>query len=212
MSIDKKSALIALAWFIIGALCGFFMGKARYDRPIVETVTRDTVTIVDTIPHYYPKPVESVKTKTEYKWLTRVVTENVAHGKDSVNSASFSVKIPQDSVLVEVPIESKHYHGDEYDAYVSGYLPSLDSIKVYQKETIITETITRMKPPNKWELDAVAGIDYNVTSQRYTPYAGGELLYKPSRFQFGIRGGVSKMENTGKFQPSIGGVVKMRIF
>ena len=203
MSIDKKSAIIALAWFVIGAVCGFFMGKARYDKPIVETVTRDTVTIVDTIPHYYPKPVEVEKVRTEYKWLTKVMTDTFV--KTDVITC-------HDSVLVEVPIESKHYHGDEYDAYVSGYLPSLDSIKVYQKETIITETITRMKPPNKWELDAVAGIDYNVTSQRYTPYAGGELLYKPSRFQFGIRGGVSKMENTGKFQPSIGGVVKMRIF
>lgn len=201
MSIDKKSALIALAWFVIGALCGFFMGKARYNKPIVETVTRDTVTIVDTIPHYYPKPVEVEKVRTEYKWLTRVQPV----GKTDT-------LVQHDSVLVEVPIESKHYHAEEYDAYVSGYLPSLDSINVYRKETIITETITRMKPPNKWELDAVAGIDYNVKTQRYTPYAGGELLYKPSRFQFGIRGGVSKIENTGKFQPSISGVVKVKIF
>jgi len=201
MSIDKKSALIALAWFVIGALCGFFIGKAKYDKPIIETVTRDTVTIVDTIPHYYPKPVSVEKVRTEYKWLTRV-----EHFADT------SKMIVNDSVLVEVPIESKHYHADEYDAWISGYESSLDSIKVYQKETLITEVRTISKPPNKWELDAVAGIDYNVTSQRYTPYAGGELLYKPSRFQFGIRGGVSKIENTGKFQPSIGGVVKMRIF
>jgi hypothetical protein len=201
MSIDKKSALIALAWFVIGALCGFFIGKAKYDKPIIDTVTRDTVTIMDTIPHYYPKPVEVEKVRTEYKWLTRVQPV----GKTDT-------LVQHDSVLVEVPIESKHYHAEEYDAYVSGYLPSLDSINVYRKETIITETITRMKPPNKWELDAVAGIDYNVKTQRYTPYAGGELLYKPSRFQFGIRGGVSKIENTGKFQPSIGGVVKVNIF
>ena len=208
MTIDKKSALIALAWFIIGTLCGFFISKAKYDKPIIETVTRDTVTIVDTIPHYYPKPVSVEKVRTEYKWLTRVA-ENVGAEKFSVDSVNFSAKIPRDSVLVEVPIESKHYHADEYDAWISGYEPSLDSIKVYQKETIITETITRMKPPNKWELDAVAGIDYNVTSQRYTPYAGGELIYKPSRFQFGIRGGVVKAD---KVETVVGGVVKMRIF
>jgi len=198
MSIDKKSAIIALAWFVIGALCGFFIGKAKYDKPIIETVTRDTVTIMDTIPHYYPKPVEVEKVRTEYKWLTRVQPV----GKTDT-------LVQHDSVLVEVPIESKHYHAEEYDAYVSGYLPSLDSINVYRKETIITETITRMKPPNKWELDAVAGIDYNVKTQRYTPYAGGELLYKPSRFQFGIRGGVVKTE---KVEPTIGGVVKVKIF
>jgi hypothetical protein len=149
------------------------------------------------------------KVRTEYKWLTRVVTENVGHGKDSVNSASFSAKIPHDSVLVEVPITSKHYNAPEYDAWVSGYMPSLDSINVYQKERYITETVTISKPPNKWELDAAAGIDYNVTSQRYTPFAGGELLYKPSRLQVGIRGGVIKNDN---FEPFAGAVIKYRLF
>lgn len=198
MSIDKKSAIIALAWFVIGALCGFFMGKAKYDKPIVETVTRDTVTIVDTIPHYYPKPVEVEKVRTEFKYLTRI--EHIA---------DTSKMIVHDSVLVEVPIESKHYSSPEYDAYISGYMPSLDSIKVYQKETIITETITRMKPPNKWELDLVGGINYDVHKKKYTPFAGGELLYKPSRLQLGIRGGVVKDD---KVEPTIGGVVKIKIF
>ena len=208
MSRDLILALVSAVWLIIGCVCGFFMGKGMYDHPIDESVSRDTVTLWDTIPHWYPVPVDIKPQKPQYKWLTRVVTENVGHGKNSVDSVSFSVKIPQDSVLVEVPITSKHYGGDQYDAWVSGYEPSLDSIKVYQRTEYITERVTLSKPPNKWELDAVAGVDYNIKTQRYTPHAGGELLYKPNRLQVGIRGGVVKNDN---FEPYVGGVVKIRI-
>lgn len=200
----NKKAIIAAAfaaiWFVLGGVCGFFTAKGIYDQPIKESVTRDTVVRHDTIPYHYPNPVDGTQIKTEYRWLTRVVT-------DTVKEINFLHT--NDSVLVEVPIESKHYSAPEYDAYISGYLPNLDSISVYQKTEYITERVVVNKPPNKWELDAVAGIDYNVTSQRYTPYAGGELIYKPSRFQIGIRGGVSRTEKT---TPFVGAVVKYNVF
>ena len=88
--------------------------------------------------------------------------------------------------------------------------PSLDSIFVYNETQIITETITRMKPPNKWELDIVGGVDYNTYNKNYTPYAVGELLYKPNRLQVGVQGGVIK--NGDKAEPIIGGKVKIRLF
>ena len=193
MSRDLILALVSAVWLIIGCVCGFFMGKGVYDKPIEESVSRDTVCITDTIPHYYPKPVEVEKLRTEYKWLTRV--ENTT---DTLH----------DSVLVAVPITSKHYGGDQYDAWVSGYEPSLDSIKVYQRTEYITERVTLSKPPNRWELDIVGGIDYNIKQQRFTPHAGGELIYKPNRLQVGLRGGVIKNDN---FEPFVGGVVKIRI-
>jgi len=203
------AAVVALVWI------AFAIGANRCGHAEVVKVERDTVIVHDTIVDIAPTPKDSVRIRYVTRWLPAkrdTSRKECSKNKISVNSVSFSVNSPQDSVAVEVPITSKHYGCKDYDAWVSGYEPSLDSIKVYQRTEYITERVTISKPPNKWELDAVAGIDYNVTSQRYTPYAGGELLYKPSRFQFGIRGGVSKMENTGKFQPSIGGVVKMRIF
>lgn len=197
---NKKKAIIAAVfaavWLAVGFCAGFFVAKGIYDRPAIETVTRDTVTITDTIPHYYPQPVDGTKVKTEYRWLTRV-----EHSTDTLHQI--------DSVLVEVPIESRHYHEAEFDAWVSGYEPSLDSIKVYQKTEYITERVTVSKPPNRWELDAMAGIDYNTAAQRYTPYAGGELLYKPSRLQLGIRGGVIKAD---KVEPVIGATIRYKVF
>ena len=172
MILDKTHLIVFCVGIFLGLCTGFFSGKAIYDRPITESVKRDTLRITDTIPHYYPKPVSVEKVRTEYKWLTRVVAENVAHGKDSVNSASFSAKIPQDSVLVEVPITSKHYQAPEYDAWVSGYEPSLDSIKVYQKTEYITETVTKSKPPNRFSVGLQGGYGYGFKSKTWEPYVG----------------------------------------
>lgn len=199
-SLDKTRALIALAWFIIGGICGFFIGKAAYNKPIEESIVRDTVRITDTIPHYYPQPVDGTVVRYITKYLPVVKTDTVT------NSV---VSWLHDTVAVEVPIESKHYQAAEYDAWVSGFEPSLDSIKVYQRTEYITERVTISKPPNKFELDVIGGVDYNINNKRYTPYAGGELIYKPSRLQMGIRGGV---EYTDKVEPVIGAVAKIRIY
>ena len=200
MSIDKTRAIIALVWFIIGGLCGFFVGKAKYDKPLVESVTRDTVVVVDTA--YYDRPIvkDSVCTRYVTRWLP------TKHDTISNTVTMWA----HDTVAVEVPITSKHYGSGEYDAWVSGFEPSLDSIRVYQRTAYVTEIRTISKPPNKWELDIVGGIDYNTALDRYTPYAGGELMYKPSRLQLGIRGGVIKQGN--KAEPQVGAVVKYRLF
>lgn len=192
---DKKRLLYCLIGCVVLA---FIMSWAkRCDHAEVIKVERDTIVQYDTVAHWYPKPVEVEKVRTEYKWLTRV---QYVGNTDTLTQ--------QDSVLVEVPIESRHYHGEEYDAYISGYLTSLDSIFVRQRTEYITERITQMKPPNRWELDIVGGIDYNINGKKYTPHVGGELMYKPNRLQVGIQGGV---QYDDKAQPFVGGVVKYRI-
>lgn len=159
MSIDKKkldSVLIGcvLCMAIISLIgIGFCIGKKVYDRPM------DTVTLWDTIPHWYPVPVEVKPQKPQYKWLTKV-----EHSTDTL--------LMRDSVLVEVPIESRHYNAPEYDAWVSGYEPSLDSIKVYQKTEYITETITRHKPPNRFTVGIQGGYGYGFKSKTWEPYVG----------------------------------------
>jgi len=208
MSIDKKLAIVAAVWFAIGCLCGFFMGKGVYDKPVVETVTRDTVTLHDTVPEYLPAPKDSVRTKYVTRWLPRDTSSRVDHFRDvtqMVDHFADSSKM----IAVEVPITSKHYVSKDYDAWVSGFEVSLDSIKVYKETQYITEVRTISKPPNKWELDLVGGINYKVQEKKYTPYAGGELLYKPNRLQLGIRGGV---EYTDKLEPVIGAVAKIRLY
>ena len=44
-----------------------------------------------------------------------------------------------DTVLVHLPIEQRQYSDPRYTAWVSGYRPQLDSIRIYQQ--------TECKPP-----------------------------------------------------------------
>ena len=207
VKVSKKHLIILAAAAILCLLCGFLVGKGMYDRPIEESVSRDTVTLHDTVPEYLPAPKDSVRTKWVTRWLPRDTSSRVDHfiGANNMDHYADTSKM----IAVEVPITSKHYGSKDYDAWVSGFEVSLDSIKVYKETQYITERVTLSKPPNKWELDAVAGLDYNITSQHFTPYAGGELLYKPNRLQVGIRGGI---EYTDKVEPVIGAVAKIRLF
>ena len=203
-------ALFAALWFVIGGVCGFFVGKGIYDQPVIESVTRDTVTITDTVIQYAPKPVSVEKVRTEYKWLPVVRTDTVTQ---YFGISEQLPQHPQDSALVEIPITSKHYSSEQYDAWISGYEPSLDSIKVYQKETLITERVVVSKPPNRLSLDVEAGADYLTAQKDMSAFAFGDLTYriKDSRFAIGLRGGIVKMP-TDKSQMFVGGVVKLKIF
>jgi len=205
MSNKRRLMYCALVALVLLAGLGIYNHCTR--KPVVVGVERDTVVVYDTIPHYYPVPKDSavVKYVTRYLRRTDTVEQFIA-----VNNMTDHFADTSNMIAVEVPITTKHYSCKDYDAWVSGYEPSLDSIKVYQRTEYITERVTISKPPNKWELDAMTGIDYNVTSQHYSPYAGGELLYKPNRLQVGIRGGVVKGGN--KAELFAGAVVKIRLF
>jgi hypothetical protein len=161
MTLDKTHFIVFIVGAVLGLLTGFFTGKAIYDRPVIESVTRDTVTRIDTVFQYFPQPVEVEKVRTEYRWLTRVTTDTVT-----------DYTVLHDSVLAEVPIESRHYNAPEYDAWVSGYQPSLDSIKVYQKENYITERVVVSKPPNRFTLGLQGGYGYGFRSKQWEPYVG----------------------------------------
>ena len=167
MTLNKTHLIVFIVGAVLGICTGFFSAKAIYDRPIVEGTKRDTVTLWDTIPHWYPKPVGVERVRTEFKFLPMV--------KSSVRTDTFTM---HDSVLVEVPIESKHYNAPEYDAWVSGYMPSLDSINVYQRTEYITETITRHKPPNRLSFGIQAGYGYGFRSKVFEPYVGAGLTIR----------------------------------
>lgn len=204
--VSKKHLIILAAVALLCLLCGFFVAKGMYDRPLDESVSRDTVTLHDTVPDYHPVPKDSVRLKYVTRWLPMAVHDTIDHFVEVNN-------MMHDTVAVQVPITSKHYSGKNYDAYVSGFEPSLDSIFVYNETQLITETITRMKPPNKWSLSVNAGVDYGTTSQFWQPYASGELtINNDKRLQLGIEGGVKKSEVTNNFEPFAGAKLKMKIF
>ena len=145
---------------IIAFICGLWLcllitrctNKAATEPPL-----RDT--IVDTIKVVKPIAVDSVVTR--YKWV------NVERVKDTtiVNEVS---EVVFDTIRVRLPIESKHYTSINDDAWVSGYEPQLDSIKVYQREVKTKQS--------RWSIGLQGGV--GMTPRGVQPYIGIGIGYR----------------------------------
>ena len=145
---------------IVAFICGLWLcllitrctNKAATEQPI-----RDT--IVDTIKVVKPIAVDSVVTR--YKWV------NVERVKDTtiVNEVS---EVVFDTIRIRLPIESKHYTAESYDAWVSGYEPQLDSIKVYQREVKTKQS--------RWSIGLQGGV--GMTPRGVQPYIGIGIGYR----------------------------------
>lgn len=136
--------------FIIGLWLATLICRCHHSTES-EPPIRDT--IVDTIKVVKPIAVDSVVTR--YKWV------NVERVKDTtiVNEVS---EVVFDTVMVRLPIESKHYEGENYEAWVSGYEPSLDSINVYNR--------TILPKPKRWSIGLQGGL--GITPKGVQPYFG----------------------------------------
>ena len=79
-----------------------------------------------------------------------------------------------DSVLVQLPRERVWYKGEDYYAAVSGIEPSLDTLAVYPKTKIVTNTVekTILRPAPRWSFGVTAG--------------PGIMIGKDARVQTGI--------------------------
>ena len=157
--------------FILGALMGVTLGfmlstPSSCTKPRTEVV-RDTV--IDTVPYYDITPKDSIVIR--YKTIKLPVapkdtslTENYAHNtQDNI----------RDSAEVEIPITQKHYADSSFDAWISGYLPKLDSLKVYPK-TVTERTYIRQEA-RRWNVGLQGG--YGMTPKGFLPYVGVGVTY-----------------------------------
>ena len=142
--------------FIIGLWLATLICRCHHSTES-EQPLRDTR--VDTIKVIEPIAVDSVVTR--YKWV------NVERVKDTtiVNEVS---EVVFDTIQVRLPIESKHYTAESYDAWVSGYEPQLDSIKVYQREVKTKQS--------RWSIGLQGGV--GMTPQGVQPYIGVGVGFK----------------------------------
>lgn len=142
--------------FIIGLWLATLICRCHHSTES-ELPLRDT--IVDTIRVVKPIAVDSVVTR--YK----VVNVERVNYIDSVNTIS---EVVFDTVRVRLPIESKHYEGEYYEAWISGYEPSLDSINVYNR-TIVPKQ-------KRWSIGLQGGV--GMTPKGLQPYVGIGVAYK----------------------------------
>lgn len=139
---------------IIAFICGLWLClliTRCTNKAATEPPQRDT--IVDTITVVTPVAVDSVVTRYKVVELERV------NYVDSVNTIS---EVVFDTVMVRLPIESKHYEGEDYEAWVSGYEPSLDSINIHHH--------TILPKPKRWSIGLQGGL--GITPKGIQPYLG----------------------------------------
>lgn len=127
-----------------------------------------SVTVVDTVT--YDKPV------AKDSLVVRYVRVRVPVVRDTLHS------IYTDTIQVDMPVTQKRYEDSTYTAWVSGYEPSLDSIRVYARKDVVTINKIIKEPPNRFVVSFNVG--YGLTPQNgLQPYIGIGVGYK--LFSFG---------------------------
>lgn len=159
MGTIAKYAVTAVVGIVIGALLAVLLMRGEADGKVDVT----TKISYDTIPYYMPVPVDS--------YVTRYETVRLPAVRDTLrDSLIYKDTLVHDSVNVIVPITQKIYKDSTYTAYVSGFHPELDSIKLYQKTTTITEK------PARWGVGLVGGYGYGTKG--FTSFLGVAVYYR----------------------------------
>lgn len=181
-----------LGWLLAAVLVtvGLVVSKPYWaslslTKPL-ETVSDTTrVMIVDTVPYYKPVAKDSVVVRYERVKLPTVgdktyyASVSLSKLVDTIFAEKYAHKsagnIP-DSISVELPITQKRYADSTYTAWVSGYNPTLDSIRIYPRHEVITITNTIRQKPKRWGVGLNVG--YGITPKNgLQPYIGVGVSY-----------------------------------
>lgn len=127
----------------------------KRNEVVIETHTTDTVTIV--------------RTDTIIDVLPHFISEKVL---DTI----FVEKVSENGL--KLPTTQRYYSTDLYQAWVSGYKPSLDSINVFRKTVTntITNTVTKDIYPKTTDLYLNGGVDY--IGKQFAPNIGLSVKFK----------------------------------
>lgn len=144
------------------AVLGYWYAVNRLhckDAPAVKT---DTVYVTHVVRE--PAAVESVyvdRIRVRFYPLDKVV-----HDTDSV------VRVDTITKEAIIPITQKVYKDSTYTAWLSGYRPRLDSIKVVN--SVVTRDVVR--PANRWGVGIQGGV--GMTPKGVQPYIGIGISYR----------------------------------
>jgi hypothetical protein len=149
----KGCGVVILALFILSVATNVWLIKRGQVEPepqvIIEhdTLWRDT-TITKPVAADSTKTGEIVYIRIPYPSGCQSDVRGQDPGSDLPGHCPLASPAAPDSIEVPIPIEQKRYEDSLYTAWVSGYQPALDSIRLHQPEivTTITETIVKKAP------------------------------------------------------------------
>ena len=163
--------------FLVGAattmvvIAGFAFAfrSCQSEQPTIKT-EEATTTVVDTIPKFIDQPIPRDSVVLRYKTIKVPIYDTVhVYRADTLQV---------DSVSVEIPITQKMYQDSTYQAWISGYEPSLDSIRIFQPVITVTNTVTNTEiryKTKRWGLGVQVGM--GVAPNKVEPYIGIGVSY-----------------------------------
>lgn len=128
----------------------------------------------------------NVKVDSVYVFDTIRVETPVFIERHTVDTMVVSVtefQVVHDTAYVQLPREEVEYRDTSYRAVVSGFLPRLEELEIYQREkvvTIQTEKVVRVPDAKRWGVGVQAG--YGITPAGFQPYLGLGVSYNFLRF------------------------------
>ena len=127
------------------------------------------------------EPQPSVVVERDTVWKDTTIYKPVlvdSHKTGEIVYIRIPYPVPQpgdtihDSIDVPVPIEQKRYEDSLYTAWVSGYRPALDSIRLYQPTIYETITKTIVKQAPRLSVGVQGGAGVGVFSRQPDVYIG----------------------------------------
>ena len=127
------------------------------------------------------EPEPSVVIERDTVWKDSIIREPLpAETIDIGKTVYIKVPVPKylpgdtihDSIEVPIPIIQKRYEDSLYTAWVSGYRPNLDSIRLYLPEVQTTVTKTIVKPAPLITFGIQAGGGYGIINRKPDIYVG----------------------------------------
>jgi hypothetical protein len=160
-------------WIVLAMLAASIAMNVWFwtSEPEVETILKRDTVWRDTVIHD-PAPAETINTG-------RVVYIRVpiSGERDTLRDTI------RDSIEVPIPIVQKRYEDSLYTAWVSGFEPKLDSIRLYTPEIQTTVTKTVYTPTPLLTLGIQVGGGYGLINRKPDIYVGigGQINLWPRR-------------------------------
>ena len=157
-------------WIVVAVLAASIAMNVWFwtSEPEIETILKRDTVWRDTVIHD-PAPAETINTG-------RVVYIRVPYTETKTDTVHDSIDVP-------IPIVQKRYEDSLYTAWVSGFEPKLDSIRLYTPEIQTTVTKTVYEPTPLLTLGVQVGGGYGLIHRQPDIYVGigGQINLWPRR-------------------------------
>lgn len=161
----KGCGVVILALFILSVATNVWLIKRGQVEPESQVVIEHDTLWRDTT---ITKPVAVDSTKTGEIVYIRIPYPVPAPG-DTIH----------DSIEVPIPIEQKRYEDSLYTAWVSGFRPALDSIRLHQPTIVETITRTIVKPAPRLSVGLSVGPGISIDKNHHMGiYVGFTANYR----------------------------------